>query len=115
MSEPQFKDLNSRDHRSYHQDPEDSTRTARKVITINPDGSDISRYKTNDIEDAGSDIFYFGKEDKVGDWLIIRIDESGNPDTYQYATESNNSLYTDYSTAWINRATLTYNDYSTAF
>jgi len=71
-------------------------------------------FNTNDIDQASATVTYIGQESATGAWYIKKIDtSSGN--SFQHATEANNGSYTDYATAWANRATLTYEDYSEAF
>lgn len=75
---------------------------------------DTSRFNTNDIEEASSTVTYIGLESSNNKWWIKKIDtSSGN--SFQHASVTNNSSYTDYDTAWTNRATLTYENYGDAF
>lgn len=70
-------------------------------------------YMANDIEETGSTT-YLGFENLDGDYIIQSIvDSSGK--TIRFATIVNNASVTSYSDAWTNRATLTYDTYSTAF
>lgn len=95
---------------------------AKKVIILDASGNqvvgfggaELNNYSTNDVEEASSTLTYVGKEDKDGNWVVMKIDESSGT-SIQYATVTNNSGTTTYSDAWTNRASLTYNDYSTAF
>lgn len=76
----------------------------------------IEAYQTNDIDETTTaNTTYFGLEDEDGNWCVKRIDESADPITVQYATVANNGAVSNYSDAWSNIATLTYNDYVTAF
>ena len=68
----------------------------------------------NNVDEASSTLTYVGKELASGDWLIQKIDESSGT-SIQYATKKNNSGTSDYSTAWSNRTSLTYQDYQEAF
>ena len=72
-------------------------------------------FKVNNVDEAAGSIIYVGREDPDGRWYISKIDESSNPIPIQYASIKNNSTRTTYSTAWTNRTTLTYQDYSNAF
>lgn len=73
-------------------------------------------YVTNAIDDYTiTDVTYFGKEDKDGNWWIMKIDETGNYSVFSHATKTNNGGVTTYSSAWTNRTTLVYGDYSEAF
>jgi len=83
-------------------------------ITSFGGGAALSDYMTNDVDEATSTLTYVGKEDGDGNWAIQKIDESSGT-SITYATVTNNSGTTSYSTAWTNRASLTYNDYSVAF
>ena len=81
-------------------------------------GSPLATYATNDIDDGDTttDITYIGKETDSGTWAILKIDETTSTlPTFQYATVKNNAGTTTYSTAWTNRASLTYQDVSLAF
>lgn len=104
--------------------PYDKVDTHRRVYIVGSDESQVSdsnplpidpiEYNTNDIEEASATLTYIGMEDKNGNWYIKKIDtSSGN--SFAHATVTNNSSYTDYDTAWTNRATLTYENYGDAF
>ena len=87
-------------------------------ITSFGSASPLATYVTNDIDDGDTttDIVYIGKEDKDGAWAIQKIDSTTSTlPTFQYATVTNNAGTTTYSTAWTNRASLTYQDISSAF
>lgn len=92
---------------------------AKRVLVINggipvdiTNSNPLDRYITHDVDDA-SPITYVGKMDKNGNWLITKItDTSGDLDLV-YANVSNNSSYTTYSSAWTDRASLTYADLNT--
>jgi hypothetical protein len=74
-----------------------------------------NKYATNAVDSTTTtDVVYIGKEDKEGEWLVLKIDSTTDPVILTYATESNNSSYTTYTTAWAARASLTYKNYSTA-
>lgn len=64
-------------------------------------------YQVNNIED--SDPLYVGKVKVGGIWLIEKFVESTGEKTY--ANHSNNGSISNYTDAWTNRATLTYNRY----
>jgi hypothetical protein len=52
--------------------------------------------------------------DADGAWMIVKIDSSSGT-SFTYATITNNPTQTTgYADAWADRATLTYNVYSTA-
>lgn len=80
-----------------------------KRVTIKALGD----YVANDIEETGS-LTYIGFENLDGDYFIQKIDDSSGK-SIRFATVVNNASVTSYSDAWTNRATLTYNTYSTAF
>ena len=46
-------------------------------------------------------------EDSDANWCVMKVDETSGT-VLTYATEANNSTYTDVATARTNRATLTY-------
>lgn len=62
---------------------------------------------------SGTDT-YVGYEIVSGGWLIKYIDTSTGT-VIRFASQKNNTSTTDYSTAWTNRASLTYGLYSEAF
>lgn len=62
---------------------------------------------------SGTDT-YVGYEIVSGGWLIKHIDTSAGT-VIRFASQKNNTGTTDYSTAWTNRASLTYGLYSEAF
>jgi len=74
----------------------------------------LETFNVNDVDEAGSGITYVGKEDKTGNYWIIKVDESANPTTLRHATKANNSE-TSYSSAWSNRVSLTYNNFNKVF
>ena len=87
-----------------------STQTYKKV-TIDA----LSHYGTNDIDKSSATLFYEGLEDAEGSWQIVKTTIDGDVTSLRFATVLNNSSITSYSTAWTNRATLTYGTYSQAF
>lgn len=60
-----------------------------------------------DITLTVSSIQYFGYQDSDGAWMIAKHDKTSG-DNMRFATVSNNSSYSDYTSAWTNRASLTY-------
>ena len=88
------------------------------ITAINEKQSDIASYQTNDIDDGDTttDVVYIGLEKDDGTWCMKKIDETTSAlPTFQYATVANNVGTTNYSDAFTNRATLTYQDYQLAF
>lgn len=86
-------------------------------VRVNTDGSlDVNvvniilqNYITNDIDDySESNIMYVGKEDKFGNWLILKIDMNTGT-IIRGASNKNNNTITTYIDAWNNRLSLTYN------
>lgn len=71
-------------------------------------------YGVNDISPKSGNTTWIGKQDKDARWMVMKIDETTGAD-FGYATTKNNSSVTSYSSAWTNKATLTYNDYEVAF
>jgi hypothetical protein len=57
---------------------------------------------------------YVGYQDNGGGWVIKYIDTSSGT-SIRWASISNNTGTTDYTTAWTNRASLTYGLFSEAF
>ena len=82
----------------------DDAREGIRVIDITPEGSD---YLTLDVDEASSTTTFVGKQDKDGNWLIMRIDTSSGT-SIRYASSKNNPSYVDYTSAWSNRLGLTY-------
>ena len=70
----------------------------------------IGRYRISDQDIAGSGVFYFGYVDPAGAWYLMKQDGSSNPTTYRYVKGDS-----DYTTAWTNRATQTYDYFYTVF
>ena len=89
-----------------------------RTVIVDDLGNQITdfgkRFSTNDVEEASSSLTYVGKEDADGQWALVKIDESSDT-SIQYATVSNNPTKTTYTTAWADRASLTYQNYSEAF
>lgn len=75
------------------------------------------RYSVNHMDDfTTANVTYIGKEDKTDNWVIMKMDESGNFPVFTYATITNNPSLTDYAMAWAVRATTaTYSTYGAAF
>ena len=63
-------------------------------------------YVTNDLEESAP-ITYIGKSNGI-DWEVQRLTETGSGLNIRYATINNNLTITNYSDAWTNRLTLTY-------
>lgn len=70
-------------------------------------------YVANDIEESGS-ITIIGFENLDGDYIIQKIDATSGK-SIRFGTIINNPTRTSYALAWTNRATLSYDTYSTAF
>ena len=73
----------------------------------------LGDYVANDIEETG-DITYIGFENLDGDYFIQKIDATSGK-SIRFGTIINNPTRTTYALAWTNRATLTFDTYSTAF
>jgi len=68
----------------------------------------LGDYYTNDIDDySQTNIMYIGKEKDDGTWLILKLDMNTGT-VIRGASETNNSTYTSYSSAWTNRLSLNY-------
>ena len=87
----------------------DSGNGAMRRVTTNAMGE----YGTNNVEEIGA-ITYIGKEDPAGSWFIQKVDTSSGT-SIRYASVKNNPSTTSYTTAWTNRASLTYDTYGIAF
>lgn len=70
------------------------------VNTLNP-------YIPHEIDVVGS-ITYIGSMDVEGVWFIKRLTENGKDTSIEFANESNNTIYTDFTTAWTNRLLISY-------
>lgn len=68
----------------------------------------------NAVDNSAGTVLYVGRENSSGSWWIMKIDSTGGFPVLTHATAKNNS-YTDYSTAWTNRLTASYGNYSVAF
>lgn len=63
----------------------------------------------NDQDETSASTYYYGFQSIEGRWIVLKQDNSASPIvSYRYASNQNNSTYTTYSTAWTNRATLSY-------
>lgn len=75
-----------------------------------------TRFNTNHVDDATTtNVAYIGMEDAGGTWCIKKIDSSSTFPVFTYATVTNNSGLTSYTTAWAARTSATYGTYSVAF
>lgn len=86
--------------------------------SVSTDGGGVGSYQVNDMDDGdtAANVLYVGLEDKDGAWCVFVFDETtATLPEKQYATITNNPTTTTYSTAWTNRASLTYQDYKDAF
>jgi hypothetical protein len=72
------------------------------------------RWGINDTFKSGT-ITYSGEEDVDGNWIVRKITKGTGTVNMAYATVKNNPLVTNYTDAWDNRVTLTFNSYSIAF
>ena len=91
---------------------QDSSGIARTILTdsngkIITSSNSTEEFSINDVDDASSTTSYIGLAKSDGTWLIRKVVDS-TTFSIRYANVSNNSSYTDYSTAWTNRASLTY-------
>ena len=73
----------------------------------------VEKWNLNDIEETAT-ITYIGQEEKDGDWYLKKIDTSSTV-VFSHATATNNPSVVTYNSAWTSRASLTYQDYSSAF
>lgn len=81
------------------------------VTQVVDSGIILNTYAFHDLDEAAAGITYIGYKDGNGAWLIKKMDESATPDIQMlYANESNNVTHATYTSAWTNRATLTYNE-----
>lgn len=72
-------------------------------LAVSAGGGALSSYALNDFADGSP--MYIGKTKLDGTWLIQRYTTSGE---MRYANLSNNAGVAPYTTAWVNRASLTY-------
>lgn len=80
---------------------------ANEISAGGADSASLTSYQTNYLED--SEPIFIGKTNATGKWLIERFSEAAG--TKLYANASNNPTYSDLDTAWINRATLIFNQF----
>jgi len=73
---------------------------------------DSSKFATSDIDEGT--VTYIGEMDADGEWKIEKVDSSVGV-SVTYATILNNPTFINYTDAWTNRATLTYEIYSSAY
>jgi hypothetical protein len=74
----------------------------------------IERYGILNVEEVG-DLTYIGKQDIVGNWLIIKMDESSGL-SILYGTKINNPSIMNYVEGWEHRGTdLVYGDYKNLY
>jgi len=83
-------------------------------VTLAKVNTNLEEYGINNIDPVSAVLTYTGKEDKDGNWLVVKIDTTTGT-VITYATELNNALVTTYADAWSGRAGLTYNVFSGAF
>lgn len=77
---------------------------------ITAQSSTLADFSVNDIDDSTSTEYYgFTKPDAT--WLVKGITDTG----VSYATVANNGSVADYTTAWTNKATLTYGRFDEVF
>ena len=73
-------------------------------------------FGTNHTDSTTTGITYVGMEDSEGVWVVQKIDSTTpNTSVMTYASVKNNSNTSTYSSAWTNRASLSYGLYSEAF
>lgn len=70
-------------------------------------------YQVNEIDDVGGGVTIIGKAKPDGTWLLEKLTESAGDISKVYANESNNVGTTTFTTAWTNRASLTYGQIQT--
>ena len=75
----------------------------------------LNYYSTQDVDKVSTSLIYEGLMDSNGSWQIVQTTTSGTVTSIRFATQLNNPSYTDYPTAWTNRATLVYDYYNIAF
>lgn len=75
--------------------------------------ANVPVYDVNDVDEDGS-VTYIGIENAHAEWTIKKLDETSGM-SIRYATETNNTSYTDYTSAWASRVSLIYGLYSELF
>ncbi len=89
---------------------------ARRVVQVDELGEivgsydPLAHYTLHDVDENSNTITYLGKMKKDGTWLVIRITETGKDTVFEYANITNNPTQLTYTTAYTNRATLTYTE-----
>jgi hypothetical protein len=78
-------------------------------------GKTLDAFESNDVDKVSNDLLYDGGEDKDGSWCIQSVAQSGSVLTLRFATKTNNPTYSNYLSAWTDRAVLTYGLFSEAF
>jgi hypothetical protein len=73
---------------------------------VNLDGT-IGEYRINDLDESGA-TKYYGFTDRYGNWYILQMTDT----TARYARGDSNTNYTQ---AWANRTSLSYNYYHEVF
>jgi hypothetical protein len=76
--------------------------------------TNLEEYGINNIDPVSAVLTYTGKEDKDGNWLVVKIDTTTGT-VITYATVANNPATATYASAWTNHLTLTYGIFSAAF
>lgn len=72
-------------------------------------------FEASDQDTADATYYYFGFLTQDGNWMIQRFDNSvPNVVNYRYACLKNNAGYNVYSSAWTDRASLTYDYFNVA-
>ena len=74
----------------------------------------MSKFGTNDVDQASDTLTYVGQEDPEGIWAIKKIDTTSGTEI-RYATNINNDSYTSYTSAWTDHTSLVYGTFSQAF
>lgn len=85
--------------------------TSLAAIDVN---TALSKFGTNDVDEASATVTYVGKSDKDGNWLVQKINTTSGV-ALGWANVSNNGGYLTYSAAWAARASLTYQRFDQAF
>lgn len=75
----------------------------------------MNHYGTNNVDKNDNGVVYEGLEDCDGNWQVVSISQDGGVTSNRYANIRNNAIYTNYTDAWTNRTTLTYELYGEAF
>jgi len=77
------------------------------AISTSAGAVELTQYIFQDMDSPTSVLSYIGKQTNASKWLILKLDETAGI-LLRYANVSNNATQTNYTDAWANRASLTF-------